>query len=57
MGITLLILIALIVLMLLYGVSIYNRLVRLRTLVEEAWSGINVQLKKDTTLSPIWWRR
>lgn len=52
MGITLLILLALVVIVLLYGVSIYNRLVKLRTMVEEAWSGINVQLKKRHDLIP-----
>lgn len=51
MGIILLIL-ALVVIALLYGVSIYNRLVKLRTMVEEAWSGINVQLKKRHDLIP-----
>ncbi|WP_298653765.1 LemA family protein [uncultured Proteiniphilum sp.] len=51
MGIILLIL-ALGVIVLLYGVSIYNRLVKLRTMVEEAWSGINVQLKKRHDLIP-----
>ena len=39
-------------LFLFYGISIYNRLVRLRTLVEEAWSGINVQLEKRYDLIP-----
>lgn len=52
MGITLLILIALVVLVFLYGVSTYNKLVKLRTMVEEAWSGINVQLKKRHDLIP-----
>ncbi len=52
MGVTLLILIALVVLVLLYGVSTYNKLVKLRTMVEEAWSGINVQLKKRHDLIP-----
>ena len=52
MGIALLILLVLVVLFVLYGVSIYNRLVKLRTLVEEAWSGINVQLKKRHDLIP-----
>ncbi|MDD2247821.1 MULTISPECIES: LemA family protein [Proteiniphilum] len=51
MGITLFIL-AFVVLLLLYGVSIYNRLVRLRTMADEAWSGINVQLKKRYDLIP-----
>lgn len=36
----------------LYGVSIYNGLISLRTLVEEAWSGIDVQLKKRYDLIP-----
>ncbi|ALJ03665.1 hypothetical protein APS56_00215 [Pseudalgibacter alginicilyticus] len=35
-----------------YGVGIYNRLVKLKTLVEEAWSGIDVQLKKRYNLIP-----
>ena len=35
-----------------YGVSVYNKLVRFRTLVDEAWSGINVQLKKRHDLIP-----
>ncbi|MGI6047985.1 MAG: LemA family protein [Petrimonas sp.] len=52
MGIALLILLVLAVLFVLYGVSIYNKLVKLRTLVEEAWSGINVQLKKRHDLIP-----
>jgi len=52
MGITPLILIALVVLVFLYGVSAYNKLVKLRTMVEEAWSGINVQLKKRHDLIP-----
>jgi LemA protein len=52
MGFAFLIILALIVLLLLYGVSVYNKLVRLRVLVEEAWSGINVQLKKRHDLIP-----
>lgn len=52
MGIALLILLILAVLFVLYGVSVYNKLVKLRTLVEEAWSGINVQLKKRHDLIP-----
>lgn len=35
-----------------YGVGIYNRLVKLSTLVAEAWSGIDVQLKKRYDLIP-----
>jgi len=51
MGI-LLVILALVVIALLWGVSIYNKLVKLRTMVEEAWSGINVQLKKRHDLIP-----
>ena len=47
-----LILLVLIVVFLFYGVSIYNKLVRLRTLVDEAWSGISVQLKRRHDLIP-----
>ena len=52
MGTVLLILLILIFLVLIYGVSIYTKFVRFRTLVEEAWSGINVQLKKRHDLIP-----
>ena len=48
----LIIVLAIIGLVVLYGVAIYNKLVRFRTLVEEAWSGINVQLKKRHDLIP-----
>lgn len=40
------------ILILVYGIKIYNQLVRLRTLVEEAWSGIDIQLKKRHDLIP-----
>lgn len=35
-----------------YLVAIYNRLVKLRVLVDEGWSGIDVQLKKRYDLIP-----
>ncbi|MDQ0477426.1 MULTISPECIES: LemA family protein [Chryseobacterium] len=35
-----------------YGVSIYNQLVKLRTMVDEAWSSIDVMLKKRYDLIP-----
>lgn len=35
-----------------YFVGIYNKLVRKRTMVEEGWSGIDVQLKKRHNLIP-----
>lgn len=46
------VLIGLAVLVAFYGVGIYNRLVKLSTLVDEAWSGIDVQLKKRYDLIP-----
>ncbi|WP_026953942.1 LemA family protein [Algoriphagus vanfongensis] len=41
-----------VILLIFYGVGIYNRLVKLKNLVEEAWSGIDVQLKKRYDLIP-----
>ena len=35
-----------------YVVSIYNKLIRRRNLVEEGWSGIDVQLKRRANLIP-----
>lgn len=46
------IIIGLIVLALLYGVTVYNRLVRLRALVKEGFSGITVQLRRRADLVP-----
>ncbi len=48
----LLIILAAVVLFFLYGIAIYNRLVKLRTLVQEAWSSIDVMLKKRHDLIP-----
>ena len=50
--ITTLIIIGVVVLLLLYGVAIYNGLVRLRALVREAFSGITVQLRRRADLIP-----
>lgn len=50
--ITLLILIIILLLIFFYGMGIYNRFVKLNTLVGEAWSGIDVQLKKRYDLIP-----
>lgn len=50
--IALLILLAAVALFFLYGISIYNRLVKLRTMVQEAWSSIDVMLKKRHDLIP-----
>jgi LemA protein len=41
-----------ILLFLLWGVAIYNRLVRQRALVKEGFSGINVQLRRRADLIP-----
>jgi LemA protein len=35
-----------------YLIAVFNRLVRLRNLVREGWSGIDVQLKRRTDLVP-----
>lgn len=35
-----------------FFVAMYNRLVRLRTMVQEGWSGIDVQLKRRANLIP-----
>lgn len=41
-----------VVLVLLYSIAIYNRLVRLRALVKEAFSGVTVQLRRRADLIP-----
>jgi len=46
------IVLAVAVLLLLYVVVIYNRLVRLRALVREGWAGIDVQLRRRADLVP-----
>ena len=50
--IVLYVLIFIVVVSIFYGVGIYNRLVKLSTLVAETWSGIDVQLKKRYDLIP-----
>jgi LemA protein len=52
MGIFGWIVVGLIVLALLYAVVVYNRLVRLRALVKEGFSGITVQLRRRADLIP-----
>ena len=49
---TLIIIIAVAALVLFYFVGVYNKLVRKRSMVEEGWSGIDVQLKKRYNLIP-----
>ena len=46
------IILGVVVLALVYGVAVYNRLVRLRALVREAFSGITVQLRRRADLVP-----
>src|SRR5215204_995647 len=43
---------AVVVLLLLYVMGVYNRLVRLRALVREGFSGITVQLRRRADLIP-----
>jgi LemA protein len=52
MGIVGWVIVAVIVLLLLYVIGIYNRLVRLRALVKEGFSGITVQLRRRADLIP-----
>jgi LemA protein len=52
MGIGGWIVVGVVVLALLYIVGVYNRLVRLRALVKEAFSGITVQLRRRADLVP-----
>ena len=46
------VLVAVLVLLAVWGVAIYNRLVRLRALVKEGFSGITVQLRRRADLVP-----
>ena len=46
------VLLAIIVIAVLWGIAIYNRLVRLFNLKEEGWSGIDVQLRRRFDLIP-----
>ncbi len=49
---TLTIIIAVLAAIILYGISIYNKLVKNKNMVEEGWSGIDVQLKRRSNLIP-----
>jgi len=50
--VTLFVILGIIVLVLLIGVGIYNKLVRLRNTVKSSWSDIDVQCKKRYDLVP-----
>ena len=52
MIITISILLLICIALLVFFIIVYNRLVRLRTMKEEGWSGIDVQLKKRANLIP-----
>jgi LemA protein len=52
MSIVLYVILALVVLIPLYGVILYNALVKSKNQVEEGWSGIDVQLKRRADLIP-----
>ena len=45
-------LLAVLVAIAVYAISLYNRLVKLKQLVQEGWSGISVQLKRRADLIP-----
>lgn len=46
------VLLAIVAAVILYGVAIYNKLVRNKNLVDEGWSGIETQLKRRANLIP-----
>jgi LemA protein len=46
------IIIAIVAAIAVYAIAVFNRLVRLRQMVNEAWSGIDVQLKRRSDLVP-----
>jgi LemA protein len=52
MGMTGIVIGVIVVALILYGIVVYNGLVRARQLVQEAWSGIDVQLKRRADLIP-----
>ena len=47
-----LLIVVLLVVLLIFGVVIYNHFVRLKNMVREAWSDIDVQLKRRADLLP-----
>jgi LemA protein len=46
------IIVVILIIILLWGISVYNKLVRLSNLKDEAWSGVDVQLKRRFDLTP-----
>jgi len=53
----LLIVLAFLVMLVFYIIGAYNSLVGLRNQVDNAWSQIDVQLKRRHDLIPTWWKR
>lgn len=51
-SIVLIVILVIVVLLVLYGISIYNKMVRNKNLVKEAWSTVDVFLKKRYDLIP-----
>jgi LemA protein len=52
MGIALIVIVVLVVLAVVFVIAVYNGMVRSRNKVDEAWSGIDVQLKRRHDLIP-----
>jgi LemA protein len=52
MSLLLVVLVAAPLLIVLWGVMTYNNLVRLKAMLDEAWSGVDVQLKRRADLIP-----
>jgi LemA protein len=52
-GLSIVIVVAVVALgVLLWGISVYNKIIRLSNLKEEAWSGVDIQLKRRFDLVP-----
>src|SRR5437773_6343297 len=52
MGVALIIIALIVVLLIVFVIAVYNGMVRSRNKVDEAWSGIDVQLKRRHDLIP-----
>lgn len=52
MATPLIVILVIVLVLVLYGIYIYNRLIRLNNLAQEGWSGIDVQLKRRSDLIP-----
>jgi len=52
MGIALIVIAVIVILLIVFVIAVYNGMVRSRNKVDEAWSGIDVQLKRRHDLIP-----